>query len=635
MNRRNTITDIVQSGIFSEIDIHFAKFVTRLDKKNDADIFLGAALVSHVTGKGDVCLELTGAMEQVISAHADDQRPLQLPASNEWAEKLISSRVVGRPGEVFPLILDKKGRLYLSRYFDYERSLSETVQEKAGKKIGKFDGTRLSEGLKRLFPTEQDQQPNRQKIAAVVAALNQFSIISGGPGTGKTYTVAKILALLLELSPSPLRIALTAPTGKAAARLTESIATAKRILNTTDVVLSQIPSEALTIHRLLKSIYGTPYFHHNAENLLPLDAVVVDEASMVDLALMCKLIQAIPSEARLILIGDKDQLASVEAGSVLGDFCDRDRIHEYSEPFRNTVIQITGEPFEASKTEGSRNTCLKDNIAILTKSYRFNLSSGIGGFSRAVNAGDVESSLSLLEKQKDTSLEWQPVTTTDQLHRLLKTLALEGYNDYLESKDPLEAIRLFNGTQFICALNRGPYGVIEINRFIEQVLRKAGRIFYDYRHKEPWYDKRPVIITRNDYELGLYNGDIGITLSGRETDDAELFVYFSATGDELKALNPHRLSEHETVYAMTVHKSQGSEFDHVVLVLPDRNSPVLTRELIYTAVTRARKKVSILGSETVLRWAISRKIHRTSGLRDALWGGEADSALKATQFADV
>ena len=619
MKKRNIISDIVQSGIFSEIDIHFAKFITRLNNKNDPDIFLGAALVSHATGNGDVCLELSGARDQLISAFADDQHPFQLPTPNAWEEKLISSRVVGRPGEVFPLILDKKGRLYLSRYYEYEKSLSETIKEKAGKKTEEFDPTRLSEGLERLFPTEQDRQPNQQKVAAVVTVLNQFSIISGGPGTGKTFTVAKILALLLEQS--PLRIALTAPTGKAAARLTESIEAAKRTLNASDTILSQMPSEALTIHRLLKPIYGTPYFQHNDENLLPFDAVVVDEASMVDLALMSKLIQAIPPEARLILIGDKDQLASVEAGSVLGDFCDRDRIHEYSEPFRNTVIQITGEPFETTKAEDRRNTFLKDNIAILKKSYRFNLSSGIGGFSRAVNAGDVESSLRLLEKQKDTSLEWQPVTTTDQLHRLLKTLALEGYNDYLESKDPLEAIQLFNGTQFICALNRGPYGVIEINRFIEQVLRKAGRIFYDYRHKEPWYDKRPVIITRNDYELGLYNGDIGITLSGRETDDAELFVYFSATGDELKALNPHRLSEHETVYAMTVHKSQGSEFDHVVLVLPDNNSPVLTRELIYTAVTRAKKRVSILGSETVLRWAISRKIRRTSGLRDALWGG--------------
>ena len=630
-NKKNTISDIVQSEIFSEIDTHFAKFITRLDNKNDPDIFLGAALVSHATGNGDVCLELSGARDQLLSAFADDDPPFQLSSPNEWEEKLISSRVVGRPGELFPLILDKKCRLYLSRYFEYEKSLSETIKEKAGKRTGEFDRIRLSEGLKRLFPTEQDQQPNRQKVAAVVAVLNQFSIISGGPGTGKTFTVAKILALLLEHSPSPLRIVLTAPTGKAAARLTEAIDAAKRTLDTSDTVLSQIPSEAFTIHRLLKPIYGTPYFHHNDENPLPFDAVVVDEASMVDLALMSKLIQAIPPEARLILIGDKDQLASVEAGSVLGDFCDRDRIHEYSEPFRKTMIQITGEPFETAKAEAEdrRNTFLDDNITILRKSYRFELSSGIGGFSRAVNAGDVESSLSLLKKQKDTSLEWQPVTTTDQLHRLLKSLALEGYNDYLESKDPLEAIQLFSGTQFICALNRGPCGVIEINRFIEQVLRKANKIFYDNRHKEPWYDKRPIMITRNDYELGLYNGDIGITLSGRETDDAELFVYFpgtwngngNGTGDELKALNPHRLSEHATVYAMTVHKSQGSEFDHVVLVLPDKNSPVLTRELIYTAVTRARKKVSIVGSETVLRWAISRKIRRTSGLRDALWGG--------------
>jgi len=618
MNRRNTISGIIQSGLFSEIDIHFAKFITRLNGKNDPDIFLAAALVSHVTGNGDVCLDTADASNQMVLASESDLGPIHLPSARPWQEKIIPSRVAGGPGEGFPLILDKKGRLYLSRYFEYEQSLSETIKERAGKEIEGLDRSRLSEGLNRLFPFEPDLKPNWQKIAAVVAAHKRFCIISGGPGTGKTFTVAKILALLLEQS--PLRIALAAPTGKAAARLTESIEGAKQLLNTSDAIKAQIPTEALTIHRLLKPIYGTPYFHHNAENLLPFDTVVIDEASMVDLALMSKLTQAIPKDIRLILLGDKDQLASVEAGSILGDICGRDRIHAYSKAFRNTVQEMTGESLEAAKTKDRQHSILKDSIVILKKSYRFDRTSGIGGFSRSVNTGDVEEALNILKEQNDIDIAWQPVTVYDQYLQLLRSLTLAGYKDYLETEEPLETLQLFNGMQIICALNRGPYGVYEINRFIERVLRKEGRIDYDRHMQEPWYSKRPIMITRNDYEAGLFNGDIGITLSGRETDESELFVYFPGTDGELKQFLPHRLPEHETVYAMTVHKSQGSEFGHVVLVLPDKNSPVLTRELIYTAVTRAREKVSILGSESVLRWAISRKISRTSGLRDALWG---------------
>jgi exodeoxyribonuclease V alpha subunit len=327
MNKDN-ITNMIETGYLSEIDVHFGKFITGLDKNNSPDIFIAAALVSRTTGDGDGYLDLNSITRKPILLDINGEDRLKSPRLSEWLITLNQSSVVGRPGEFCPLILDEKNRLYLYRYWDYENRLSSAIKSRSKKDIQGIDRSILKDSLNRLFPNNGTDEFNWHKVAGVIAAFKKFCVITGGPGTGKTFTTAKILALLLELSQKDnLSILLAAPTGKAATRIGESIKAAKKTLNCSDDIIDAIPSEAYTIHRMLKTIPGSPYFYHNAENPLTADIVVVDEVSMVDLALMSKLLSAVKNDARIILIGDRDQLASVEAGFVMADICDRNNMH--------------------------------------------------------------------------------------------------------------------------------------------------------------------------------------------------------------------------------------------------------------------------------------------------------------------
>ena len=416
-----------------------------------------------------------------------------------------------------------------------------------------------------------------------------------------------------------MNICLTAPTGKAAARLGESILQAKEYLNCSRPVKDGISGEVFTLHRLLGPIAGTPYFRYNSDNLLPADVVVVDEASMVDLALMSKLLQAVARDARLLIVGDKDQLASVEAGSVLGDICDRQVLHGFSEGFLKQMGKFTGAALDNVARSPETGSALQDCICVLQKNYRFSSQSGIGGISRAVNLGEIETSMALLKNPSESSVAWAEISTRSKLSLHLSRIILDRYRKYLTIEDPMLAMDAFGGFKILCALKVGPFGATSVNALAEQVLGRENLIGDYPSESSPWYKGRPVMITRNDYSLGLYNGDIGITLPDPDASDDQLYVYFRDAAGGARRFSPHRLPAHETVYAMTVHKSQGSEFDHVLLILPDKDYPLLTRELIYTGLTRARQKVTIWGTEPVLSTAIARKIERSSGLRDALW----------------
>jgi exodeoxyribonuclease V alpha subunit len=608
------LTNLIKTGYFNEIDTQFATFITQISGEDDPDIFLSAALVSHGTVDGDICLDLSSWSEKILVESSNDGAPIVSPKLEKWQKKLLLCPAVGAPGEFRPLILDTQNRLYLYRYWEYEKILSDSLQHRLQKNVDEIDGPLLINSLKRLFPEPVNV---KQKIAAVVAAYKRFCVISGGPGTGKTFTVAKILAMLLEKQ--TLRIYLTAPTGKAAARLLESIETTKSVLDCSDTIKDAFPTEAFTIHRLLRPKPNSPYFYHHAENPLPADVVVVDEASMVDLALMSKLIQAVPKEARMILVGDKDQLASIEAGSVLGDMCDRDQTHGSSPIFREKIETFIGGNSVISKEPFHGSSGLRDCIVILEENYRFSPQSGIAKFSRYVRRGDVDLALDVLKNASDKTVEWLPevpADSSDSLCGLLDRKIVAEYGPYLDVSHPRKALEKFNHFKILCCTNRGTFGVQEMNRLSETALRKAGLIHPD---RSLWYRGRPVLISRNDYHLGLFNGDMGIALPEVFEDSTELAVFFPGPLDETRHMPPHRLSEHDTAYAVTIHKSQGSEFDHVLLLLPPSDSPLLTRELIYTGVTRARKSVTICGAETIVRTAISRKIERTSGLRDALW----------------
>jgi len=618
MQGRKAIPNI--TGIFSDIDIHFARFIERFSPTENPDVFLAAALVSRATDSGDICLDLEAVAETRIIEKQDGAAAVVGPPLDIWRRQLMSSPAVGNPGDPCPLILDARNRLYLYRYWEYENKLSRAIRERSAGELQDFNFLEVAHSLRRLFPPTTEDEVNWQEIAAVIALLKRFSVITGGPGSGKTFTIARTLALLLECGrKEKMKICLAAPTGKAAARLAESIRAAKASLACSDTIKNAIPNDVYTIHRLLKPIGGTPYFHHHSKNLLAADAVVVDEASMVDLALMSKLIQAVAPQARLLLIGDKDQLASVEAGSVLGDICDRQVIHGYSKDFLIKIEQLTQTSLKMAIAPVQPAAGLQDCITVLPKSYRFTPQSGIGGLSRSVNRGDGVAALTWLKNPAENAVNWHKigadVNPADDLSRLI----LEGYRKYLTINDPVLAMAEFNRFKILCALKVGPFGVKSINALVEQVLSREGLLPHRKAGIQPWYRGRPILITQNDYNLGLFNGDIGLALPDPDSPRDELHVYFPDTVNGFKRFPTHRLSEHETVYAMTVHKSQGSEFDHIILLLPEKDYPLLTRELIYTGMTRARQTVSIWGRESVLKAAIARKIERTSGLRDALW----------------
>jgi exodeoxyribonuclease V alpha subunit len=605
---------LLEQGFFSELDIHFARLIVRLSDKEDEDVFLAASLVSRATGEGHVCLDLSTVEGRPLITDESGTEDVVSPTLEVWRKKLDSSNVVGRPGDDRPLILDDRSRLYLYRYWDYENILANKISERVVSKIEAVDLPLLKDGLSKFFSPLENGQTDWQKLAAFVCVLKKFCVVSGGPGTGKSTLIARIIALILEQRKgSEMRIAIAAPTGKAAARLQEAIQNGKERLPIEAQIKEAIPIEASTLHRLMGTIPGSPYFRHNGENPLPVDMVIVDEASMVDLALMSKLVQALPSDARLVLLGDKDQLASVEAGAVLGDICDTGRIHGFSKNFSTRFREITGASVDISP-KNDNEPGIQDCVVDLQKNYRFGLESGIRAASLVVNQGDGNLALRILKSGEYDDIKWTTLPEPNAVYSVLRENVLNGFKPYLETADPLEIFSLFGQFRILCALRKGPYGVSAQNLLVEQVLRDENLIDTDKR----WYRGRPVMITTNDYNIGLFNGDIGIIMPDPATNH-DLRAFFLSPDGALRSFLPVRLPEHETVYAMTVHKSQGSEFDKALLILPDRHTPVLTRELIYTGITRAKKNIEVWGTERIFIEGVSQRIERSSGLRDALW----------------
>lgn len=608
------IDNLFDGGGFSALDEAFARLIGRIDGKPAPELLVAAARVSRARGEGHICIDLAAPGEDV-DASGGQGAAIRSDAARRIAA-IAASPAVGRPGDRLPLILDGT-RLYLFRYWDYERTLVDALRAMTDDDADAPDEARLKACLEIVFPPGcrgGGHPPDWQKVAAFCAARHRFGVVSGGPGTGKTFTAARILALLAALSPGrPPRFALAAPTGKAAARLQEALREARATPELPPALAAVLPETASTLHRLLGARPGTPYFRHDAGHPLPADIVVVDEASMVDLALFAKFIRALPPGARLILLGDKDQLASVEAGAVLGDICDSGNRHGYSAAFAASCLRVTGEriPVEEPASPG-----LGDHICSLDRSYRFGETSGIGALSRAVNAGDVRRAEDLLIKGGADDLSWLELPRADALIPALEDWLVERDVRPLAGGDPADILARFKRSGILCALREGPYGVRNLNALAERILRKKGRIGTG----GGWYAGRPVMVTKNDYGWGLYNGDVGIALEDPD-NRGELRVFFPDADGKVRSVPPLGLPEHETVFAMTVHKSQGSEFDDVLLVLPDRDTPVLSRELVYTAVTRARRRLRMAGRMDVLLAAIKRRLRRASGLREALWGG--------------
>ena len=526
------MTDEISS---SALDRQFGDFIERLHGAPAPALREAAMLVSRRRAEGHICIE-----------------------ASDLPEPLPETRTVGRGAEFTPLVLDR-GRLYLRRYWQYEQQLAQALLARAG----------TAKNRRQKMPA------NLQERAALNALARNFSVITGGPGTGKTHTVGRILALLrAQPGGAECKIALAAPTGKAAARLTEELREAGA------------GAEATTIHRLLGSLPDSPYFRHDAAHPLTADVVIIDEASMVDLALMAKLVDAVPPNARLILLGDRDQLASVEAGNVLADICAA--AEPVDSPLHGAVVQ-------------------------LTESHRFEKESGIFHLSHAVNLGDADAAKAALESGKPDA-QWHALPAPNALGQALESRIVTGYRPYLATlHDPENALRRLQQFRLLCALRLGPYGVENLNSLAEEALAAAGLLV----PRPGWYAGRPVMIMRNDYNLRLFNGDTGLILSDPEAD-GDLRAFFLSAEGKLRRFLPSRLPLHETAFALTVHKSQGSEFQRLLVLLPAKDSPVLTRELLYTAITRARSAVELWGHPETFRAALARRTVRASGLREAL-----------------
>ncbi|MBI4774342.1 MAG: exodeoxyribonuclease V subunit alpha [Deltaproteobacteria bacterium] len=612
-------------GRLEDIDLHFARFSAGRCRTAHFEVALAAALLSAYTRNGHICIHLDALAGKPWPADEAEGVAVLCPDRSTWEQALRANPVVGEPGGFTPLILDERSRLYMCRYWEYERSLVKAILSRVSAPLECLNPSALRGSLSRLFPERAEHGTDWQKVAAATAAMKRFCVISGGPGTGKTTTVARIMALLQEPAVgSPLRIVLAAPTGKAAARLQDAIAETKRKLPCKDEVLEAIPEHASTVHRLLGAIPGSPDFKHDEKRPLTADLVIVDEASMVDLPLMAKLFRALPAKGRVILLGDKDQLASVEAGAVLGDICSNDRSHRFSREFSECLETLADIHVDASDME-DRPSGLQDCIVHLKKNYRFDSGGGIAGAGASVNEGRGEELVRTLAGGGFDDFRWRDLPSYAAFERELKPSILEGYSLYREAlgsirrngisdelvRKTFEALDRF---RILCSLREGRFGVNNLNRLSEKFLSEDGVI----DPKGRWYSGKPILITRNDYRNHLFNGDVGVVLENPKAGPG-LTAWFSHQEEGVRAFAPARLTEHETVFAMTVHKSQGSEFDRILMLLPDRDAPVLSRELLYTGITRARKHVEIWGARDVFCSASSRRIERVSGLRDALW----------------
>jgi exodeoxyribonuclease V alpha subunit len=606
------LTSLHASGALTDLDICLGRFVRRREPAGDPLVALTAAFASRAAGEGNVCLDLAPSAGQPLAAGVPGGQ--RWPDLAAWERRLRASPLVGGPGDWRPLILDAGHRLYLQRFHHYETTLARRLLRLGREAVPIADESRLARSLAGLFPAAAHGAPDWQAVAAVSAATKRLCIISGAPGTGKTTTMAKILMLLQELQPEdrPLRIRLCAPTGKAAARMAESMQAVGSARPAGDGrAWLHGPREASTVHRLLGWQPGGR-FRHDEDHPLAADVVVLDEASMVDLALMNRLVAALPREARLIVLGDKDQLASVEAGAVMGDLCDRRQEGLYSESFRRRCAGLLGLSLDAPPAGCHSAAALVDAVTVLQKNFRFGASSPIGRFSQAVNRGAAETALQVLAEGRE-ELVWLTPEGAPPSREILRELAWQGYASYLRAPSPLEALERFNRFRILCAVKSGPLGVEEINHLVEESLAAEGLI----DPGDAWYVGRPVLVTRNDYRLGLFNGDTGVVWP--RPDKGLPAACFRDGQGNARWIDCRRLPEVATAYAMTVHRSQGSEVAELALLLPERESPVLTRELLYTGVTRARERVNLWADAGVLQRAIQARMERRSGLRESLW----------------
>lgn len=578
------LDDLYRSGALRTIDHALAQSLRRLDPGTPDEVLAGAALASLAIAQGHAAFD-PGQPRVLLDEAAT------LPEAQDWCEALADSRWVAVPkadasaDPHAPLVLEN-GLLYLRRYREYERRLAQGLLRIAAQAPAAAGSAGLEPLFASLFPqTGPAADDGGQANAAAAALQRSLLLITGGPGTGKTTTIARLLLLLMAQSQqagkAAPRIALAAPTGRAAERMAESLRAAAvplRAMAGVDAALCEaLPMDARTLHRLLGTIPDSPRFRHDADNPLPYDVVVVDEASMVDLPLMCKLVEAVPDGARLILLGDRDQLPSVEAGDVLAAIVDA-----------------------ADDDEPGRG--LSGHRVQLRRGYRQSDALDLAPLADAVRDGDGDAALSLLRNDTLRGVRFHE-NQLDPIAASTREALLTPWREIATVADPAAALALAGRMRLLTALRDGPQGAQMLNARIEEAL--AGT------HRDPYFHGRLILITENSYRHGLFNGDIGVCL---RDEDAATVAWFAGGSEGVRGFHPAALPAHSGAFAMTVHKAQGSEFDTVWLQLPGVDTRVVSRELLYTAITRARSALHVCASDAVLRAGLSRHAARVSGL---------------------
>ncbi|WP_051208193.1 exodeoxyribonuclease V subunit alpha [Saccharospirillum impatiens] len=570
-------------------------------------LFHTIAGASHTLQQGHSCLYLP-AWAGKTEWQTDDKPGYTFSALEDWLAKL-SALPIG-PDDNAPIVLEDD-RLYLRRYWHFERELAGYLRQRMhpNTEAAALDTKAAKAALHTLFPTlaepgdpTADTQTDWQAIAAANALFNGFNIIAGGPGTGKTYTVTRLLALLAMTSPHDLNILMAAPTGKAAQRLAESIRDAKRDLaGRIDLLaLNSIPDDAKTLHRLLGVIPNQLDFRHNERNPLDCDVLLVDEVSMVDLPMMTRLFRALPEHTKVIFLGDADQLPSVAAGSVLADLAQRP--HPGYSQQRTKALKTLGltVPTQSAQPEPKNSQlAAPDYLTFLKHSRRFGQHSGIGRLANQVINGEAEASLATLKSDAE-DLAWIPA---DKAQQQISQWVDHWYRPIANAADKTAAFEALFQFRLLCPARVGPLGVEALNERILKTLNPT---------RAPFFKGQPIMITENHYGVGLYNGDIGLIWPDDTT--GHLMAWFQTGDNDYRPLAPGRLPRFETVYAMTIHKTQGSEFERVAIVLPEQAMGLLSRELVYTGLTRAKRELFVVGGEGVWCEGVLKQIDRNSGL---------------------
>lgn len=657
-----------QVGWLRPLDVSFANLLLEQESEPSPWLAMLAALASYQLGRGQVSLNLASLLQNpafclqfprprtAINTVVEPTSPEAVFANTSLHDVIAAlqkSRGVSvvhdnsETDSTAPLVLQQE-RLYLRRYWRYQQGIKTRLQVLA--KQREVNKPALQQVLKDLFGNSagDDDKVNWQKLACANTLRSGFSVITGGPGTGKTYTVVRLLATLQQLSMAEggsERILLAAPTGKAAARMTESVRSELKRLTISDAVKQSIDANAVTLHRLLGAKPGSRGFKHHADNPLLVDTLIIDEASMVDVEMMAFVVDALPSHARLILLGDKDQLASVEAGAVLGELCAGADTGGYNSNTVQWLEQVTGESipavytdsaFELSAYTKSDPNPYLQHIVMLRESRRFDGQSGIGKLATEVNGMRtawlqqwLQGNAPAADEPAELYRRIQYLSSTQPTDADFRSLVQNGLADFMArvAKRPADdskascdqwaeqVLDAFSQFQVLCAVRDGDWGTKALNELISHWATAAsGSADSGSGNLDHWYLGRPVMITRNDYGLDLRNGDIGIMLLHTPTNTrrvAFLSNAAAANASKIRWVLPSRLTHVETVYAMTVHKSQGSEFRHTVLVLPEHDTPVLTKELLYTGITRAREQFTLVAPQSkVLLDAVQRQVER-------------------------